>query len=144
VAAGMWRKERSVAPKLTFLVATLMREAKKASLDGLSWFLYFLFFYIFSFETVLLLISFYKAWKQGRLGNIAKACGPCQSGKIWYDPRGRPSFGDLSLAGTPATSLQTKLPSNFWRTHPVAPQCKGLWLPLTSLSWKGGDGKGNN
>jgi predicted AAA+ superfamily ATPase len=41
-------------------------------------------------------------------------------------------------------SRQTDGRQNHWRTRPVAPQCKGLWLPLTSLSWKGGDGKGNN
>ena len=29
-----------------------------------------------SSETVLLLISFHKTCKQGRVGNVAKACGP--------------------------------------------------------------------
>lgn len=41
-------------------------------------------------------------------------------------------------------SRQTDGRQTPWQTRAVAPQCKGLWLPLTSLSWKGGDGKGNN
>ena len=50
-----------------------------ASLDGL---LYVGFSFCFSLdfsssETVLLLISFHKTCKQGRVGNVAKACGPC-------------------------------------------------------------------
>ena len=47
-----------------------------ASLDGL-FMLVSLFLSCFSSsETVLLLISFHKTCKQGRVGNVAKACGP--------------------------------------------------------------------
>ena len=54
-----------------------------ASLDGL---LYVGFSFCFSLdfsssETVLLLISFHKTCKQGRVGNVAKACGPCEKRK---------------------------------------------------------------
>lgn len=49
-----------------------------------------------------------------------------------------------SRGGVRINSRQTDGRQTPWQTRAVAPQCKGLWLPLTSLSWKGGDGKGNN
>jgi len=84
--------ERSVAQKLK-LVFTRMIEMGKAdavaSLDGLLFYVGFFFsLLIFSSETVLLLISFHKTCKQGRVGNVAKACASCQlRGKTDGAPR---------------------------------------------------------
>merc|ERR550519_620772 len=60
-----------------------------ASLDGLLFYVGFLFFSLdfSSSETVLLLISFHKTCKQGRVGNVAKACAPCQARKTDGTPR---------------------------------------------------------
>jgi len=75
------------------------------------------------------------------LSSIGRMC-LSSIGRMCLSPVGRTCLS--SIGGTQDQFPPDRRPANAWRTRAVAPRCKGLWLPLTSVSWKEGDGKGND